>query len=317
MDNIKKIGLGTFPFSHVFGELSDKEAGKIVNKYIDFGGEYIQTAPYYKGVDPLMGSILKNIKRDKFYLATLCAKNREGIRTGKYEEILKQCEDSLKNIGIEHIDLYMTSTTKSDVPFSETIGAMKELKEQGKIRNIGVCNVTLEQLKEYNETNDVKFVQNRYSLVCQSLNSDFINYCADNDIGIIPYNVIEHGLLTSKILENFDLRDDDLRRSVKHFRDEAVEAMQNWAINDLKPLADSINGTIERLAIWWALQQPKITRVVVGATTTNQIQNNMEGAKILKYDSLLEKINKAYDNFSKIIKEKHSTSVSAFLGNIY
>lgn len=142
------VGLGTFPFSNVFGLLDEKEAKKITFSFLDKGGTYIQTAPYYKGVDPLMGKILKKVRRDKFLWGTLCVKDRQSALSGKYSSVIAQCDDFLQKTGFEYIDLYLTSTPEAkDAPFAETIEAMLHLKKQGKVREIGVCNVTLTQLK--------------------------------------------------------------------------------------------------------------------------------------------------------------------------
>lgn len=317
MENTARIGLGAFPFSNVLGEVTGMGAERVVKTFLDLGGEYIQTAPYYKGVDPLMGKILKNIPREKYYFSTLCAKNRQGIRSGRYEAVIEQCDDSLQHLGIEHIDLYMTSTTKSDVPFSETIGAMKDLQKQGKIRDIGVCNVTLAQLEEYNANGDVQYIQNRFSLICQSFEEDFISYCKLHNIEIVPYNVIERGLLTNGILKEIELREGDIRRSAAYFREEAVKTIRNWIISQLQPIAQSTNASIEALALWWTLQQPQIARVVVGATKPEQIQSSLRAANISGSETLLNQINEAYDILIKEIRTKHSKGVNEFLGNVY
>lgn len=312
------IGLGTFPFSKVFGDINDKEAEKIVNTYLDLGGKYIQTAPYYSGVDDLVRNILKSIPREKYYISTLCVKNRDGVRTGKYKAIIEQCEDSLLHLDVDYIDLLMTSTPKAnDVPYRETIQAMVDLQTQGKIREIGVANVNLTQLKEYNNSGKIKYVQNRFSLLDQSISNEFNIYCSQNNIGFIPYNVIEWGILTNKILTEIKLRNDDLRKNLPEFRNESLSLIRDWVLQYLKPIAESIGTSIEGISILWAINQPNISLCVLGATKVSQLESNLL-VRSLQYDPfVIEKINKAYNNLANIISTRYGKSVSEFLGNVY
>jgi aryl-alcohol dehydrogenase-like predicted oxidoreductase len=313
-----KIGLGTFPFSNVFNPVSETEAARIVRTFFDQGGNYIQTAPYYDGVDPLVGKILKGVPREKYFLSTLCVKNRQSIRTGKYESIIAQCNDSLEQLGVEYIDLFMTSTTKaSDAPFSETIAALHDLQVQGKIREIGVANVNLAQLKEYNKTGYVRYAQNRFSLLCQSTSDEFNSYCAEHHIGLIPYNSVEHGLLTDKVIQGVHLRSGDLREGLKHFRPEAVLTVQQWVSNYLKPIAEENSVPVEALAIWWTLQQPNLAVAVVGATKAEQVVRNFKALIVPSDPQILSKVNNAYKTLADQIRTEHSMSVTEFLGNVY
>ena len=312
------IGLGTFPFSRVFGEINTKEAERIVNTYIDSGGKYIQTAPYYVGVDSLMGRILKSIPREKYYISTLCVKNREGIRTGKYEAVIKQCEDSLRHFGLDYIDLYMTSTPKADdAPYRETVQAMADLQKQGKIREIGVANVNLNQLREYNSSGKVKFVQNRFSLLDQSISLELKNYCSQNNIGFIPYNVIEWGILTDRILSDITLRDNDLRKTLPIFRSEALTLIREWVSEYLKPIANELNTSIEGISILWALHQPGVSLCVLGATKVSQIRNNLL-VRCLPCDmAIFENVNEAYRKLEHMVIQKGGTTVAEYFGNSY
>lgn len=318
MQSSDGVGLGTFPFSKVFRIIDETDAREVVYAFLDLGGRYIQTAPYYEGVDPLMGRILRDVPRDRYYLSTLCAKNRQGVRTGTYEAIMEQCDDSLGQLGLDHLDLYMTSTTKvTDASFGETIGAMQDLQKQGKIRDIGVANVTLEQLREYNSTGIVQFVQNRFSLINPSIGDEFNRYCSEHGIGLIPYNTIEHGLLTKRILGEFELREDDLRHILPEFRDEAVDVIRRWAIAHLKPIADSADTSIEALAIWWALKQPNAVICVVGATTVEQITSSFGALEIPDEPRILNRLDEAYAALENDIRERYSQGVQEFLGNFY
>ncbi len=314
-----RIGLGTFPFSNVFGQTNDAEAKAIVHRFLDQGGEYIQTAPYYNDVEALLGKILKNIPRERYFLTSLCVKDKNSILSGKRDSIFIQCDESLSRLGVDYLDLYLTSTPEAkDAPFTETIAAMVELQKQGKIREIGVCNVTLEQLKVYNVHNTVKYVQNRFSILDQEQDRDVREYCISNKIKLIPYNTIEWGILTNKILVDWVLGKGDLRKKVLPvFNQEQIGVIRSWVIKYLKPIADRNNSTIESLVLHWAISQPSIFVTPVGATKVEQIEsslktNDLEG----RYDITVE-MNIAYEKLCSEIQSKYQMQLNDFLRNSY
>ncbi len=317
--NIRGIGLGTFPFGNVFGKVSAKEASEITHYYLEHGGEYIQTAPYYNDVEPLLGKMLADVPRKSYKLATLCVKDVGSTLSGKHKAVIAQCHQSLERLGLQYIDLLMTSTPEAtDASFGETIDAMQELKAQGKIRAIGVCNVSLKQLKEYNAGGAVEYVQNRLSLIDQDADSDVRDYCVEHDIGLIPYNVIEWGLLTDKMLKEWTLRSGDLRTQVLPvFSDEQKRLLHKWVLSDLKPLADEYQTSIEGVALAWALQQPGVVTCPVGATSLAQITATLQASNVITNAGLAIKAQKAYEHLVTKVREQYKTHLNDFLKNSY
>jgi len=317
--NLHGVGLGTFPFSNVFGKVSADDAAAITRYYLRHGSGYIQTSPYYKDVEPLLGRILANVPRDSYKIATLCVKDKESRLSGKFDAVVAQCNDSLSRLGLEYVDLLMTSTPEAkDVPYAETIEAMQELKAQGKIRAIGVCNVTLEQLKEYNATGAVEYVQNRFSLIDQEADRDVREYCVQYGIGLIPYNVIEWGLLTDKMLQEWTLRDGDLRTKVLPvFGQSQKELLREWIQEDLKPIANEYHTTIEGLAISWVLQQPGVVTCPVGATTVSQMAASLDYLENIDNTEILAKLNGAYEALVTKVQDVHGVALNAYLKNSY
>lgn len=317
--NLGHIGLGTFPFSNVFGSITSAEAEAVVHTFLDEGGRYIQTAPYYEGVDPLMGGILSKVDRGSYHLGTLCAKDRESTLSGTRAAIFRQCEDSLRHLKIDHIDLYMTSTPEvTDAKFGETISAMEDLQREGKVLEIGVCNVTLAQLLEYNAAGSVRYVQNRFSILDQEADLEVRQYCAKHGIGLVPYNVIEWGLLTSKILGPLSLREGDLRKRVLPVFSEApVQEIQRWVQECVLPISTEHETTIEALAIGWVINQSAVTVCPVGATSRDQIKSSLRGRELLGKSEVIKRMDDAYREFEQRIQRSHGTSVNQFLRNSY
>jgi aryl-alcohol dehydrogenase-like predicted oxidoreductase len=313
------VGLGTFPFSNVFGRVTADEADAIVHRYLELGGDYIQTAPYYEGVDDLMGQILSGISRSEYLIGTLSVKNRNSEIAGSREAILEQCDDSLTRLGTDYLDYYLTSTPDgSDVPLGESIAAMHELREAGKVRHVGVCNATLEELRAYQEGGPVEILQNRLSLVDQEDDREVREFAVANGIDLIPYNVIEWGLLTSKILAEFTLREGDIRPAVLPvFRPEAVELLRAWVLERLLPIAMARDTTVEAVAIGWAISQPGIRFTPVGATKLTQIESSLAAEGLKSDHAFLADVGVAYDALAADVEETHGISLNEFLRNSF
>lgn len=312
------VGLGTFPFSNVFGRVSEEEASKIVHTFLAQGGRYIQTAPYYEGVDPLMGRILRGVPRDSYTFGTLCVKGRDSKVTGKYDAVIAQCEDSLRQLGLDHIDVYLTSTNAADAPFAETVQAMTDLQTQGKVREIGVCNVNRQELEEYVRGGAIRYVQNRFSLVDQEADLDVRQYCSDNQIGLVPYNVVEWGLLTSKSLTHWTLREGDLRTAVLPvFGADQMRVLGDWVRDEVLPIAERAGSTIEALAIHWVLSQPAVSFCPVGATQVAQIESSLKANDLAGRTDLVDALDRAYESLTTSVQERYGSPLNDFLRNSY
>jgi len=313
------IGLGTFPFASPFTVIDELTSSKILNLFLDNGGQYIDTAPTYSfgAVESFLGSALKNINRSKYFICTSCGfvlnDSHQFDVSGKYEHVIKDCEESLKRLGLDYIDLYISHIPDPKTPFSETIGAMNELKKQGKVRKLGVSNVTLDQLKEYRKYGLIEYVQNRFSLINRSLDAEFIKYCEENNVGITAYQVIERGLLTNNAA-TLVLREGDLRNKKAEFASDIRERIGRWVAQYLVPIANELNIAVTTLVIWWALNQPGIALCQAGATSEKQILDNIKVLSFTPPSGTLERLNKSYSILEEEIKKEYSRSVREFMG---
>lgn len=319
MIKLPKVGLGTFPLSGVFSPVSRISAERVINKYIELGGCYIQTAPYYKNIDTLVSEILQKTPRNKYILGTMCVKNRFGVRSGKYVEILHQCEDSLRALRTDHLDYYIISTTKAvDASFEETILALAELKKQQKITYIGVSNVSLDQLKLYNLSGDVDVVQLRLSLLDQTIDPELGKYCRAQNIRVIVYNSIEWGLLTNRFIDQKkEIMGNDLRYKLGPFGKEQTQILKSWMKKYLRPISQKYQLPIETMAILWCLHQPGISSCLVGASSEGQVVNNMLATISACNPMMIEELSNAYLELLQLIKNRYGSTINDFFRNSY
>jgi len=321
MKLLNGLGLGTFPFASPFTKVDKESAKKIVATFIEHGGKYIDTSPTYAfgDVEVLLGEILKQINRDSFFINSSCGFVRNGdkyVKSGKYNDVIKECEDSLTRLGLNELDLYISHTpdTETGAPFSETIAALEELKKQGKIKAIGVSNVNLDQLKEYNESNSIQFIQNRFSLLNQNFNEKFVNYCQENEIGIIAFQVIERGLLTEKFINTkTEFDEGDLRNRKPEFEYNVRKVITQWVKSEIYPISVKYNIPISALAIKWALSKEYISLCQCGATNVNQVYSNLKAVSDEALEAIYE-IDISYNRLTSSLMQKYKKSVISFMG---
>lgn len=309
---MNRVGLGTYPFSGVYHPISWKEAKNITRLFIDNGGHYIDTAPVYGfgQVELLLGEILRNYPRENFYIATKCGyvdvegKTFQTVqKSTKFDDVIRECERSLKRLHLDHIDLYFVHWPDPNTPFEETIKALSKLKKDGKIGEIGVSNVTLDDLREFNKTGQVAYVQNRFSILHRSISQAFAGYMLDHAIKLVPYHIIDRGLLTGKIFES----DNDLF-------DKNNPIIVNWIKESLFPISKRLGITLGQLSIAWALHCKYTGFVNVGLTNSEYIAINLKANSIVLSDEVLSEIDTKYKELEATIQSKYGKSIRAFRG---
>ncbi|MBU0569932.1 aldo/keto reductase [Patescibacteria group bacterium] len=320
---INRIGLGTFPLAGVFSKVTKRQAKEIVKAFLDNGGYYIDTAPLYGfgEVEKLLGLVLASYPREKYFLATKCGfVDVEGMtfktvqKSGKYKDVFRECDRSLKRLKTDFIDLYFVHSPDPNTPFGETMEALGELQKLGKIKEIGVSNVNLKELMEYNKHGKIKYIQNRFSLINQSIDGDFEKYLLKNHIELVPYQPIERGQLTDKVVESLRLRKGDLRIGRSDWEENRLEVISVWVKKRLVPMAKKLKISIEHLALAWSLHQKYTGFVIVGAANTGQIKNNLKAHEVKLSSRTLEQIENAYKDLKDEIKEKFGQSIREFRG---
>jgi aryl-alcohol dehydrogenase-like predicted oxidoreductase len=299
------VGLGTY----LVGDgTNDKESIKAIHAALDQGVTLIDTAPSYGWghSEEVVGKAIQG-RRDEVVIATKCGIWWEDDR-GSYnshkdgkdnnislrpDTIIIEVENSLKRLGVDYIDLLQAHRPAKDpenTPIAETMGCFMDLKAQGKIRAIGVSNVSLEQLGAYHAAGDLASDQFRYSMITRGPEAGILPYCEDNNIATLTYWSLEQGLLTGKIDMHRVFNEDD-------FRNNAGDWMPWFKLENRQRLLDMFNGwadmtekysaTVAQLVIAWTANQSGATHVLCGARTVEQgIQNAGAGNLELDYDEI-------------------------------
>lgn len=201
----------------------------------------------------------------------------------KYEQVIEACDRSLTNLKTDYIDLYQIhwpsgAFNSEIVPIEETIRALNLLKQQGKIRAIGVSNFSHAQLAQAANYGRIDSLQPPYSLFWRQVEQDALPYCIENNISILAYSSLAQGLLTGKFTQGHKFDSADNRAKNKLFQGENFERAQQ-ALQQLRPIALLHNCTLAQLALAWLIAQPQ-TNAIAGARYSEQALDNALAAQI-------------------------------------
>ena len=269
-------------------DIDDKETTKAIRAAFDAGITTFDTAEAYgKGHSEQILASATSAIRDKVIYASKVFANHL-----KYDQVLESCHRSLKNLQTDYIDLYQIhwpsgSFGLKEVPIGETMGALNDLKEQGKIRSIGVSNFSRPQLQKAIEYGQIDSLQPPYSLFWRHVEKDAMSFCVENKITILAYSSMAQGLLTGRFGPDHRFAKGDVRARNKLFQPDMYARVQE-ALSKLLPIAERKGVTLGQLALSWVTSHPG-TCAIAGARNADQAGENAgAGAISLSADELSE-----------------------------
>jgi len=289
------IGLGTWAIGGwMWGGTDEQQSIAAIQGSIDEGVSLIDTAPAYgQGrAEEIVGQAIKG-RRDKVVLATKCGlvwHTTKGTHFFDYDgkpvhrylganSIVHEVEQSLKRLGTDHIDLYITHWQDRTTPISETMEALQKLKEQGKIRAIGASNVSPDELEAYLAAGGLDALQEEYSMIKREIETTLLPACRQHNIAMLSYSSLALGLLSGRIGPDRVFKGDDLRRENPRFslaNRQKVEAL----MRDIAPVVEAHGATPAQVVIAWTLQQPGITFALCGARNPAQARENAAAGRL-------------------------------------
>ncbi|MBL7871528.1 MAG: aldo/keto reductase [Cyclobacteriaceae bacterium] len=284
----------------MWGKTDRNDAIEAIRASYDVGVTSIDTAPIYgQGEsEEIVGDAIKGISRDKIQILTkfgmrwdlskgdfgFKSKNNDGVEIDIYkyagkESIIKECEDSLKRLGTDYIDLYQIHWPESTTPIAETMEAVATLIKQGKVRHAGVCNYNAEQMAEAEKTISLVSNQIPFSMVNRAVEDKTVLYCIRHNKSVLAYSPLERGLLTGKITSDYKFQEGDHRATNKYFTAESIEKTNSF-LDKLKPMAAEKKATLSQLVLRWTIERPGITIALVGARNTAQAIQNAKAIEV-------------------------------------
>ena len=299
----------------MWGGSDENDAVKAMERSFDLGMTTIDTAPAYGfgKSEELVGKVIKG-RREKFQILTkyglrwdtdkgvffFDSEDAKGIkirihRYAKKESVIRECEQSLKRLNTDYIDLYQIHWPDPSTPIEDTMEGISRLKEQGKIVAAGVCNYSVEQIMEADKHIEILTDQVPYSMVKRDIEKDIVPFCQKSNKGILAYSPLQRGILTGKINRDYHFNPGDNRPSTPYYKEPNLSRINEF-LNKLRPIAELYNATLGQLVIHWTMHQPGMLSVLVGARDEKQVEENIKASELNLDENHMSMINEILEN---------------------
>src|SRR5687768_636716 len=286
--DVPEIGLGCMGMSAFYGTTDEGEALATIDRALELGCNFLDTAEMYgpHTNEELDGKAIAG-RRDRWVVAT-----KFGIRweptpenptnrvlDGSAENARRALEGSLQRLGTDHVDLWYLHRVDFNRPIEETVGAMGELVQEGKVRHIGLSEAAPETIRRAHATHPITALQTEYSLWMRDVEAEILPTCRELGIGFVPYSPLGRGFLSGRFKSPDDLDGDDFRRSGPRFQGEALE--QNLRlVAKVEELARDKGCTPGQLALAWVLGQGEDVVPIPGTKRRTYLEENLAAAEI-------------------------------------
>ncbi len=275
-ERLSEIGIGCYGLSGAYGDKDREQFVEVVRRAYDLGVTFFDTADVYGPGEETLGRAVAPF-RDQVWVATKMGASADGKPDCSAEHVLSSCEESLRRLKTEYIDLYQVHFHDVETPVEETVKALDELKSTGKIRYYGVGHLPLPATRMYFATGDVFSSLVELSAAARGARERTIPLCLEHGVGVIAFSVTGRGLLTGKIGPDHIFEEGDIRRIDPLFQRERF-ASSLRVMGKLKALGNKYGKTPVQVAIAWVLAQSGVICALTGPSTIPHLEENLGGS---------------------------------------
>jgi len=292
---VSEIGLGCMGMSEFYGPGDEEESLRTIRLALDLGVTFLDTADMYGPFtnEKLVGKAIAGV-RDGVVLATKFGNERrpDGTRVGingTPEYVRRACDASLERLGVDHIDLYYQHRVDKSVPIEDTVGAMAELVQAGKVRRLGLSEASPATIRRAHAVHPISALQSEYSLWSRDPEGEILDTLRELGIGFVPYSPLGRGFLTGQIQKPEDFAEDDFRRHNPRFQGDNF--YQNLKlVDEVRAMAGEKGVTAGQLALAWALAQGEDIVPIPGTKRTHYLRENIGAVDVTLSDEDLRRL---------------------------
>lgn len=294
LSRVPAIGLGCMNVSHAYGSPPSKEvATEVLLGALDLGVRHFDTAALYGfgRNEKLVGEVL-GPHRNKFFLASKGGMGGvDGVRVidGRPDTILKMCDESLASLRTDVIDLYYLHRWDKKVPIEDSMGALKRLVEQGKVRAVGLSEVSAATIRKAHAVHPVAAVQSEYSLWSRNVEVAVLDTCAELDIAFVAFSPLARGFLTDTDIDPQKFAEKDIRRGMPRFQEPHFHKNKKL-LGRYRELAREAGCTAAQLALAWLLHRHPGIHVIPGTTSLSHLEENFRALDVSLTDDLVVRV---------------------------
>ncbi|MFW5953359.1 MAG: aldo/keto reductase [Candidatus Natronoplasma sp.] len=311
---MSEIGIGCYALSGSYGAVDNKRYKSVLKSAYEQGITLFDTAASYgEKAEKILGDVIRPY-REEVVVSTKIGAGEYGRASLAYSDVKNECENSLDRLGIDQIDIYLVHFDDPETPVEETVEALDDLKEEGKIKHYGVSHLPVERVKEYFKKGDVSFCLMELSPVARQGRNELLPLCREHDVKAIAFSVTGRGVLSGNIDKDTEFEPGDIRTMDPLFKKERFKSALRIS-KKLEEVGKKYERTSTQLAINWVLSQEGVVSALTGPSSKEHLEENVKSSGWDLKEEDLREIEAFLNDEEEILEEKEPDLIDEILNN--